>query len=114
MMLLAYFFEKLLLFKLLLFCGAMSSQRDMCEVYCRPSLLLKFYCFAIRAFVTRIASSKFLFLEKNVAANNEQTHFDSLLFVIFIINGRAGVAQSSVHESDFSDCVPLIFGGISV
>lgn len=80
------------------------------KVYCCPSLKVllrrrRSYCYTyhfIKVFVLG---------KKNVAVNNEQARFDSLLFVIFIINGRAGVVQSSVHGSDFSDCVPLIFGG---
>lgn len=42
--------------------------------------------------------------KKKCLVNDKNPHFDTLLFGVVTINGRAGRAQSS-------DCVPSIFGG---
>lgn len=42
--------------------------------------------------------------------NKKSPHFDTLLFGVVAINGRAGT-QSSALGLGYTDCVPSIFGG---
>ncbi len=48
---------------------------------------------------------------KKSLVNNKTPHFDSLLFGVVTVNGRAGRAQSSALGLGYTDCVPSIFGG---